>query len=77
METEQIDFETAMQGLEQIANELEKGNLSLEQSVKKFEQGMELSKKCSQILEKAEKRISILIQNEEGVTEENFTPNEE
>ncbi|MCI8481891.1 MAG: exodeoxyribonuclease VII small subunit [Clostridia bacterium] len=61
-----------MKELEQIAVELEKGDLNLEQSVTKFEQGMELSKACNEILEVAEKRISILIKNGEELSEENF-----
>ncbi len=67
-----INFEEAMKELEQIAVELEKGDLNLEQSVTKFEQGMELSKACNEILEVAEKRISILIKNGEELSEENF-----
>ncbi len=68
-----INFEETMKQLEQIANELEKGDLNLEASVSKFEQGMELSKMCSQMLENAEKRITILIQKEDGFSEEDFT----
>lgn len=68
-----IEFEDAMKSLEQIASELEKGNLNLDQSVTKFEEGMKLSKICNKILEDAEKRITILIKNEEDVTEENFS----
>lgn len=67
-----MNFEEAMKGLEQIANELEKGDLNLDQSVSKFEEGMKLSKTCHQILEDAEKRISILIKDGEAITEENF-----
>ena len=67
-------FEEMMQSLEQIANELESGNLSLDDSVKKFEQGMEISKECSKILENAEKKITILTKdsNQDNITEENF-----
>ena len=62
---EELNFEDAMNELEKIAEELEKDDLDLETSVKKFEQGMELSKKCNEILEKAEKKITILIDGEE------------
>lgn len=55
------NFEENMQGLENIVQELEKGELNLEDSIKKFEEGIELSKKCNQILEDAEKKITILI----------------
>lgn len=69
---EDINFEDAMKKLEEIANELEKNELDLDSSVKKFEEGMELSKKCSEILETAEKKISILIKSEDGLVEEDF-----
>ena len=58
---EEINFEEAMKKLEQITVELEKGDLSLDESVKKFEEGIKLSKECNKILEDSEKRINILI----------------
>ena len=67
-----LNFEEAMKKLEEIANELEKNDLDLDSSVSKFEEGMKLSKQCSQMLEDAEKRISILIKTEDGITEEDF-----
>ncbi len=73
---EEVNFEEAMKKLEALAQELEKGDLDLDQSVQKFEEGMALAKKCNDILEKAEKRITILIQ-EEGLKEENFVPQED
>ena len=68
------NFEEMMKNLEKIAKELESGELSLDESVKKFEEGMEISKACSKILEDAEKKITILIKDSNGdVTEENFS----
>ena len=64
------DFEEMIQELEQIAKELEGGNLSLDDSVKKFEHGMEISKQCSKILEDAEKKITILVKNSNNDLEE-------
>lgn len=72
-ENNTMSFEETMKQLEQIAGELEKGNLNLDESVSKFEEGMKLSKNCSQMLENAEKRISILIKNDDDIKEENFT----
>ncbi len=63
------NFEDTIKQLENIVNELENDELDLDTSVKKFEKGMELSKKCTKILEDAEKRISILI-NKEGELQE-------
>jgi exodeoxyribonuclease VII small subunit len=65
-------FEKSLEELENIANELERGSLSLEKSIEIFEKGIKLSKECSEKLDKAEKRINILVQNENGVTEEKF-----
>jgi len=69
---QEANFEQTIKELELIANELEKGNLNLDESVTKFEQGMKLSKICNKILEDAEKRISILIKKDDEVVEENF-----
>lgn len=69
---EDINFEDAMKELEKIAEELEKGNLSLDESVSKFEDGMKLSKKCSDLLETAEKKITMLINDNGTIEEENF-----
>lgn len=72
MSKEKVNFEEAMQKLETIANELETGNLNLDESVEKFEEGMKLSKECAKILDDAEKRISILINKDGEISEENF-----
>ena len=69
---EEINFEDAMKELEKIAEELEKGNLSLDESVSKFEDGMKLSKKCSDLLDTAEKKITMLINDNGTIKEENF-----
>lgn len=76
-DNKEINFEETINELEKIATELEKGDLSLDESVKKFEQGMKLSKQCNDILEKAEKRISILLNSDGNITEENFVQEEE
>lgn len=71
---EKVNFEETMNKLEEIANQLEKGDLNLDESVEKFEQGMQLSKQCSKILEEAEQRITILLKNSEGeLSEQDFT----
>ena len=66
------NFEEMMQELEKISQDLEKGDISLDESMKKFEEGIALSKKCSEILETAEKKIKILIQDEDKIKEEEF-----
>ena len=78
MDEETLNYEEAMKQLENIADELEKGNLTLDESVAKFEEGMNLSKKCANLLDEAEKKITILVQtNENEVKEEDFVPKAE
>ena len=71
-ENKEESFENKMKQLEQIVLDLEKGDLSLEDSVKKFEEGMLLSKKCNELLEDAEKKITIILNDNGEVKEENF-----
>ena len=70
------NFETKIESLEKIVGELEKGDLSLEDSVNKFEEGMKISKECSELLEDAEKRISIILEKDGDIEEEDFTGGE-
>ena len=65
-----------MQELEKIVSELEKGDLNLEDSLKKFELGMKISKDCSKLLEDAENRITIILENGGELKEENFSVEE-
>lgn|GEM_PF-163209 len=55
-----IDFEKSLEKLEGIVEKLESGELSLEKSLKEFEQGMDLYKKCKKVLDQAEKKITKL-----------------
>ena len=66
------NFENKMKVLEQIVSDLEKGDLNLDESVKRFEEGMKISKECSKMLEETEKRITILLNDEDEVIEEEF-----
>lgn len=59
-----MNFEEALQKLEKITQALEEGNLPLEESLKKFEEGMELINFCEKKLEEVEKRISVLTKEE-------------
>ena len=73
---EKISFEENMENLEKIVTELEKGNLNLDDSVKKFEEGIKISKECNEILEKAERKINILINQDGEMKEEKFDTEE-
>ena len=61
-----------MEKLEKIVSELEKGDLNLDDSIAKFEDGIKISKECNKILEEAEKKITILLEKDGEVKEENF-----
>jgi exodeoxyribonuclease VII small subunit len=65
-ETEPKDFEEALVRLEGIVRELEKGDLALESSLARYEQGIRLARFCSGKLEEAEKRIELLHVTEAG-----------
>ena len=67
-----MNFEENMEQLEKVVQELENGKLNLDDSIKKFEEGMNLSKKCNEILEEAEKKITVLIKNGDKIEEEDF-----
>ncbi len=62
-------FEEAFSKLEEIVRKLESGNMSLEESLKAFEEGVRLSRICSERLDEAERRVEILVNGEKGVIE--------
>ncbi len=70
------NFEKNMSDLENIVTELEKGDLNLDESISKFEEGIRISKECNKILEEAEKKITILLQKDGEIKEENFVSEE-
>ena len=71
--SKEINFEETMHELEKIVQELEKGDLNLDDSINIFEEGMKLSKSASDYLEKAEKKITVLINaKDEEIKEEEF-----
>ena len=62
----EIKFEDALKKLEKIVEDLEKGDLSLDEALKKYQEGVELSRLCSQRLENAKKKIETLSKNKKG-----------
>lgn len=62
-----IKFEDALKGLEDIVERLEKGDLSLDETLSEYEQGLKLYKQCIALLENAEKKIQVLVKDENGV----------
>jgi len=59
-------FEASLEALEQIVRELEQGDLPLEKSLELFEQGIKLSRECQERLSQAERRIEILLRDNQG-----------
>ena len=63
-EKKEPKFEEALKKLEQIVEELEGGELSLEESLKQYEEGVHLSKLCAKRLEEAKKKIELLMKED-------------
>jgi exodeoxyribonuclease VII small subunit len=59
-------FEASLEALEQIVQQLERGDLALEKSLELFEQGIGLSRQCQERLNQAERRIEILLRDNQG-----------
>ena len=59
-------FEASLEALERIVQQLEDGDLPLEKSLELFEQGIKLSRECQERLSQAERRIEILLRDNQG-----------
>jgi exodeoxyribonuclease VII small subunit len=59
-------FEASLEALEQIVQQLESGDLPLEKSLELFEQGIRLSRECQERLSQAERRIEVLLRDNQG-----------
>ena len=62
----EIDFEKALAELEKLVETMEKGDLTLEESLKQFERGISLTRACQQALAAAEQKVRILTRNSEA-----------
>ncbi|VUD53908.1 Exodeoxyribonuclease 7 small subunit [Thalassocella blandensis] len=60
------NFEKSIEQLESLVDALESGDLSLEDSLKTFEKGINLTRQCQQALSEAEQKVQILLQNNNG-----------
>ncbi len=65
-------FETALGKLEQITEELENGDLSLEKSLKKFDEGIGLVDFCNTTLTEAKAKVELLLEKQGGLTQQPF-----
>ena len=65
-----MSFEQAMDSLQTVLEEMERGSLTLEQSIAAYEKAVQLIKRCRQLLEDGQRRIEVLRADAEGVTAE-------
>ncbi|MEA3240857.1 MAG: exodeoxyribonuclease VII small subunit [Pseudomonadota bacterium] len=66
-------FETALKKLEEVVEKLESGDVSLDQSLKLFEQGITLVRQCSKRLDEVESKVQVLVSDERGERLEDFS----
>lgn len=71
-----VDFEAALEELEQLVQRMETGELSLEESLKAFERGVVLTRDCQRALKQAELRVQALTQTDAGLSLEDVDPDE-
>ena len=69
-------FETALAELESLVEQMEKGELSLEESLQHFERGVALTRACQQALKQAEQKVQILLEKEGAANLEPFSKEE-
>lgn len=74
--TEPFNFEAALTELEQLVEQMEKGDMPLEQSLKSFERGIALTRQCQQALQSAEHKVQILLEKDGETTVEDFRRDE-
>ena len=67
---ESPSFETMMDRLQSLVGRLEEGNLTLEDSIRSFEEGMDLVRRCTDVLNQAEERIRKLTRDARGSAQE-------
>ena len=71
-----IDFEASLEKLEKLVERMEDGQLSLEDSLKVFEQGIALTRECQQALSEAEQKVQLLLEQNGEPTEAAFSGDE-
>ena len=70
---EKFNFEMSMEKLQEVVNKLEKGDLTIDESIDAFKEGIELSRMCAQKLDDVEREITVLMEGiDGGIKEEPF-----
>lgn len=72
--TTKIEFESAIKELETLVEQMEQGDITLEQSLENFERGIVLTRACQKALQEAEQKVQILTEKQDQETVEDFTP---
>lgn len=70
--SDKVDFESAISELESLVEQMEQGDITLEQSLKNFERGIELTRSCQKALQEAEQKVQILTQKQDQESVEDF-----
>ena len=70
-------FETSLDKLEKLVEKMEDGDLTLEESLKIFEEGVKLTRECQQALANAEQKVKLLIEESGEVTSTDFEVDDE
>ncbi len=70
------DFEQSLTNLEQLVEQMESGELSLEKALETFEQGIQLTRQCQTMLNEAEQKVQLLIDNDGTLENQPFTTDE-
>ncbi|MEZ5523405.1 MAG: exodeoxyribonuclease VII small subunit [Pseudomonadales bacterium] len=68
------DFEGALKSLEQLVEQMESGDLSLENALETFEQGIQLTRECQTMLNEAELKVQKLVDNNGSLESQPFSP---
>ena len=74
-ETQSYPFEASLEKLESLVEQMESGDLSLDESLKLFEEGIKLTRECQQALASAEQKVNLLMEKN-GVTETSEFPSD-
>ena len=69
-----IDFEQQLSNLESLVTSLEGGDLTVEESLSSFEQGIKIARECQQALQVAEQRVEVLMKQGDEIVSQPFVP---
>lgn len=77
MARKKIEFEERLQALETLVDSLEEGDLTLEESLKAFEEGIKLTRECQSVLTEAEQKVAVLVEQQGDLITKPFKVDED